>query len=584
MEEKMDAYFLNGQISRRKYEIIVERNVKVPMRDGINLNVHIFRPHSEERFPALVGIAPTNLDVQDLHIWPSAARSSRINGTPTVVIESPPKDFFVRRGYVIVIGSSRGTGRSEGVYQYASPQEVRDIYDLIEWTALQPWCTGNIGMAGIAEYAALEPQVAALQPPHLKAIAPLFSWWDDYRYFWWNGGILASGFLKWANNLINKDIHTDRSVLLDEVGEEKFKEMIAMAMENEDIKADLELMEILKNPFYPGHAAIIDILLHSEICPFWEDRGAYIDFDKIKIPAYFGAANHRPGPLYHWSDLKMPKKLIYVPPAYLDRPFYQLSWELLRWFDYWLKGMETGIMQEPAVKIFVSGSNEWIITDNFPVSGTRWIPFFLHSNGFLSEIEPFPDTLSRSYEDGPDNRGHLKYYSAPLVENTEVIGLASLNVYASCRGVDMNIFASLWDYSPEGEEICLSKGYLKASHRELDPKRSKPWHPIHTHTSPKPLVPGRIYLLSIALSPIAHLFKAGHRIVLKISSSDDKPKTLFEVGMDHLCSQRMNTITIYSNATYPSHLLLPITKGNIIGTYASGGEIRLDHAEFMKLT
>ena len=177
----MEAIFGQGKVSKREYGIKTERNVMVPMNDGVKINVNIFRPDAGEKFPALVSMSPFHLDFQDEYIWPSAARSSRYHGTPTVNIETVPKDFFVRRGYVKVTGSSRGTGRSEGVYQYLSKREVQDNYDLIEWAARQPWCNGNVGIAGIAYFTAIAPEVAALQPPHLKAIAPMFSFWDDYR-------------------------------------------------------------------------------------------------------------------------------------------------------------------------------------------------------------------------------------------------------------------------------------------------------------------------------------------------------------------------------------------------------------------
>ncbi|MDD5702912.1 MAG: CocE/NonD family hydrolase, partial [Dehalococcoidales bacterium] len=440
----MEKIFEFEQLSRRQYEIVTERDIKVPMSDGIKVNVNVFRPDSSEKFPALVGLAPFPLDFQDDYTWPSAARSSRVRGVPSVNIESIPRDFFVRRGYVKVVGASRGSGLSEGVYQYCCPREVQDNYDLIEWAAEQPWCDGNVALAGIAYYAAFDPLVAALQPPHLKAMAAMFSFWDDYRHSWWQGGILANGFLKWVNSLANNDIHTDRSVLLDELGEKGFKEALEQALQNRDINADPGLVEILKNPFTLSHASVIDILLHPVMCRYWEDRGAQIDFEKIKIPSYFGVVSHRPGPMHFWSRLQAPKKMVYVPPAYVDRPFFQFSWELLRWFDYWLKGIDNGVMKDPAVRIFVPGKNEWLEADDFPVPGTKYIPFNLHENRSLCEIEPWPEAESASYDDSPETRGSIKYYSPPMVENTEVIGLAALKLYASCRGTDMNIFASLY--------------------------------------------------------------------------------------------------------------------------------------------
>jgi hypothetical protein len=287
--------------------------------------------------------------------------------------------------------------------------------------------------------------------------------------------------------------------------------------------------------------------------------------------------------MYHWGEITSPKKMVYVPPAYVDRPFNQFTWELLRWYDHWLKGIDSGIMDEPNVRIFVPGSNEWLSASDFPIPHTKWIPFNLHQNRSLCEIEPWPEAESASYDDAPGNRGNLRYYSAPFVENTEMVGLASMNVYASCRGTDMNLFASLWVADKAGKESCLCRGYLKASHRELDPELSKPWHPVTVDKKLEPVIPGQVYKLAIGFSPLAYYFKAGEKLVLKISSADDDPENLFQVGMYHLFSQTPNTITIYHDAGHPSYLLLPITRGNIIGTYVSGGDISLKNKEFMKL-
>jgi putative CocE/NonD family hydrolase len=240
-------------------------------------------------------------------------------------------------------------------------------------------------------------------------------------------------------------------------------------------------------------------------------------------------------------------------------------------------------MDEPNIRLFVQGANEWLTGDDFPLPGTKFIPFNLHENRTLCEIEPWPEAESASYDDFPNNRGSLKYYTAPIVENTEIAGPILLNLCASSRGTDMNFVVSLWDVSPDGKETLLTHGYLKASHRELNVKKSKPWLAVYTHTNPKPTVPGQVYPLSINLNPTAFLLKAGQRLGLKISSADDEPSDLTQVKMFHLFSQTPNTITVYHNSQYPSHLLLPITRGNIIGTYASGGDISLKSRQFMKL-
>jgi predicted acyl esterase len=579
----MDAIIGTGKISKREFEIIAERNIAVMMSDGIKIDIDVFRPDSKAKFPVLLSIAPFNKEIQSDRIWPAPTRTRRIRGTPDASLEVPQVDFFVRRGYVEIIGSVRGTGRSGGEYQYLSPREIQDTYELIEWAAGQPWCNGNVGMAGLGYYSAHQPLVAEMQPPHLKAIAAIGTFWDSYRHFWWPGGVLQKGFLRWLVSLVNFDIHAEKSALEEELGKAKYRSLLEKALADKDFNGAPEIIEALKNSAQAGNVNYLDILLQSSINDYWLQRGSDIDFNKLKVPAYLGGAGHRPSVLYYWPDMKMPKKLTYFPPPYTDRPFYQLSWELLRWFDYWLKNIDTGIMAEPAVKIFIRGTGEWLMSNDFPIPGTRWIPFNLQENMSLCEIEPWPSASSASYDDNPTNRGSLKYYSAPMVENMEVVGPVVVNLYASCRGVDMVLRASIWDVSPEGQEILLSNGWLRASHRELDKKKSKDWLPVLTHTNPQPLVPGQVYLFKFEIWPIANLFKVGHRIMLKISSADDPPENLYEVGHEHLVCQTPNTITVYHSAEHPSHILMPITRGNIVGTYVSGGDISLKNQEFMKL-
>jgi predicted acyl esterase len=578
----MDAIIGTGNISKREYEIVALRNNAITMSDGINLDVDIFLPKGDGEYPVLLAIAPFNKEAQSDRIWPAPTRSRRIRGFADACLEVPSIDFFVRRGYVLMVGNVRGTGLSGGAFQYMSQREVLDTYELIEWAAKQPWCSGNVGMLGQGYFSAHQPMVATLQPPSLKAIAPIGTFWDNYRHFWYPGGMLQKGFLRWLISNVNFDMHTEKSVLLEQLGEEKYKELIARALENKDILGAPEIVEALRNPELLGNVNYLDIILQPLINPYWLDRGTNLDLDKIKVPAYLGAVSHRPSVFYYWEDLKIPKKMIFFPPSYTDRPFYQLSWEMLRWFDYWLKGIDTGIMDEPRVKIFVRGSDDWKMENEFPVPGTRWIPFCLHENKSLCEIEPWPEATSASYDDSPQNRGSLKYHSAPLVENTEIVGPIVANLYCSCRGTEINFVIGLWDVDSEGNEVCLTRGYQKVSHRELDPELSKPWLPVHKHTTPQPLSPGRIYQCAIVMNPTANLFKAKHRILLKISSADDTPEDLFQVGHEHLCSATPNTITIYHNAQYPSHIMLPITKGNVIGTFVSGGDISVKTTEYMK--
>jgi predicted acyl esterase len=577
----MDAIIGTGKISRREFGIRFDRDITIQMSDGVRMTVDVVRPDGAGKFPALISMAAFNKDIQTDRVWPAAGRSRRIRGTPDAAIEAGPWDYFVPRGYVHIIGSVRGTGKSEGAFDFMGPREVMDTCEVIEWAARQPWCNSHVGMLGIGDAAVHHLLAGMRHPPHLKAIAPIGAFWDNYREFWWPGGILSVGFLRWLISLTNFDVHTQENSLREEMGEKAYRKAIRCALEDCDVRAEPSLVEALRNPDLPTNAGVIDVLLRPTWGRYWEER-AVLDPSQIEVPTYLGGASHRPAALYRWPDLKVPKKLVTTPPPYVDRPYTQFSLEVLRWYDYWLKGIDTGIMDEPNVRLFVRGANEWLTADDFPVPGTRFIPFALHENHSLSEIEPWPETASSSYDTRPSHRGFLKYYSAPLLENTEIAGPIVLKLYASCRGTDMDFFVGLWDVDPEGREVCLNRGWLKASHRELDLKRSKPWWPVHTHRTPQPLVPGQVYSFDIDIYATANLFKAGHRIMLKISSADDEPENLGEVKMNHLLSQTSNIVTIYHEERYPSYLLLPVIRGNIIGTYVSGGNISLEKG-FMEL-
>lgn len=577
------------EVSDRQYNILVERDVPVTMSDGVDIYVDVFRPDAEEKFPALLSMSPYSKEAQSERVWPAAMGKSLILDFPNAIVEAGPTDFFVRRGYVHIIGSVRGSGKSGGKFDLFSPREISDNYELVEWAAGQPWCDGNVSMMGISYFAINQYLTAALQPPHLKAIAPIHGLTDLYRDATYHGGILNAVFLiVWSTT--NLVVHTEAHLTRKELGEEGFKKVIERALQDKDINVRPGLVEALKNPDKLPSGVILDGLFHPTDGPFWRERS--VNYDTIRIPTYIASDYtmlplHLPGAFRSWENLKVPPKKMVIggPWGEADRPFYQFHYEMLRWFDYWLKGMNTGIMEEPPVRIFVTGANEWKTANDWPIPGTIWTPFYLHRNGILCEIEPWPDESSDSFEDSPTNRGSLKYYSPPLVEPTEVVGPMASNLFASCTASDANFFISLWDVDPEGKETLLTRGWLKGSHREVDPKRSKPWQPFHPHTDPQPLTPGEIYEFNIEIIPTGVLFKAGHRIGLKISGVDDEePKNTIDLFFTpHLWSQTPKTVTVYHYADYPSHLLLPITKGNIIGTWLSGGNIYLTPEEVKML-
>jgi putative CocE/NonD family hydrolase len=567
--------------SERKYGVVVETDVKIPLKDGVKLSCDVFRPNSNGKFPAVMGFHCYHQSAQTGPLKPTAISTAqwrhpgqeRTNAS----LESGDPNFFARRGYVHVVCNARGTGKSEGKWDFSGPREVQDVYEAIEWMAAQPWCNGNVAMFGVSYFAWIQLFVATLNPPHLKTIFCPWGSTDFYRDFVYRGGIIAYKWpVGWSQTSLTYADCRPENHSKKELKEEGFRNAIAKMLQDDDIKAVPELVAILRNPEAGVNPFIVDLILHPLYDKFWEDRT--VNYGKIKIPAYIGGCwgtvgMHLPAAFRSWEKLNVPKKMIIGPPIYLDRPLYQLQHEAVRWFDYWMKGIDTGIMDEPPVRIFIMGTDEWKESNAWPLPETKWTPFYLHEEDLLFEHEHWPNEGSDSFEDSPWMRGSLKFITPPLVENTEVAGPIMLKLFASTTDTEVFWIISLLEIDPQGNERLLTKGWLRGSHREIDVSRSKPWEPFHSHTKSESLTPGKIYEFDISLVPTGNLFKAGSRIGLKISCVDDEPKNPLElVGTGSLRRQSVSRITVYRNADHPSYVVLPITKGNILQTYMSGGK------------
>jgi hypothetical protein len=306
-----------------------------------------------------------------------------------------------------------------------------------------------------------------------------------------------------------------------------------------------------------------------------------VDFANARIPAYVGGdwglyGLHFPGDIRAFEHWNGPKKMTIGPPVYLDRPVYQYDYESLRWFDHWLKGIDTGMLREPKLKLFVVGANEWKMAEEWPLPETRFTPFYLHNDGLLAEHEFFPNDAMSSFEDSPFHHGNVTWTTPPMVENTEICGPIVANIWGSTTDTDVLWFASLIHIAADGTEKLLTRGWLRGSQRALDAERSKPWQPVHAHTKREPLKPGEVYAFNIEIRPYAILLKAGERIALRLKAADvdDAPKDIMDVvGLGHVFRRRMAHITVHHSHQYPSHLILPVTKGNVIGTFLSGGKL-----------
>jgi len=552
----------NWQTSTRQYEIVIERDIRIPVGDGITLDSDIYRPDDDGKFPAILAISPYSKAEQTLNIMPVAFSGGRGS------IETGDYNFYVRRGYALVIANIRGTYGSDGYFGNLDPdpQTIQDIYEAVEWLARQPWCDGNVGMCGVSYFAVVQKRVAALRPPHLKAVFAPYGWSDSYRDLYFRGGIMAHGFLDYWIRRYSPDFRVKNS-LREAWGDQKYDQAIAQALKDEDITAIPGFRNALLKPDDGCHPLLCEIILNPLRNAYYEERAVDFSADPA-IPGYFGGdwkgyAFHLAGDVRAFEKWKGPKKLTIGPGIYLDRPLYQYAYESLRWFDHWLKGIDTGIMNEAPVQLFIHGTGEWKSAEAWPVPGTMWTPFYLHAGGLLSEHEFWPNEGLSTFEDSIYHRGGLEFKTPPMVETTEICGPIVLNLYGSTTDTDVFWFASLWVVDESGEEELLTRGWLRGSQRRVDPDASKPWQPVHLHRSRELLAPNEIYEFNIEIRPYGILLKPGHRLKLKIKCADDEtPKIFIEhIGQGQMQRQRASNVTVHHNATYPSHLLLPITRG-----------------------
>ena len=560
--------------SARIYNIKIERNVDIPVGNGISMKADIYRPDAEGQFPVILAASPYSKEIQTMPMMPvgfSYARGWMESGDP---------NFYVRRGYVMAIATIRGSRGSGGTFGNIEPDPdtVKDLAEAIQWLGHQSWSSGKVGMNGVSYFSLVAKRVAMLEPSCLAALFSPYGFTDGYRDVLYRGGILAAEFMEyWLKR--QAPFFNIENTLRKSWGEDKYNAAIQMALRDPEIAASPVLANALRNPDVGGNPVLLEILLNPLFNDYWRER--VVDFDKgCSVPAYLGGdwgmfGLHLPGDLRAWEHWNGPKRMTLGPPIYLDRPCYQYAYESLRWFDHWLKGIDTGMMDEPPVQVFIEGTGEWRTSHEWPLPETRWTPFYLHRGGLLSEHDFWPNEGWSNYEDSAFARHSLEFWSPPMVEITELCGPSVLNLWGSTTDTDVLWFVSLLHQDAQGQERVLTRGWLRGSQRKLDTSKSKPWQPVHVHDERQPLSPNQIYEFNIEIQSIGIELKPGERIGLRIKGADNEvPVTINEdIGSGAISRPMCSIVSVHHNDDCPSHLLLPVTRGNRVGTFISGGKL-----------
>ena len=541
---------------------MIDDIVQIAARDGTSIGVRVYRPDGAGPFPALFGAAPYRFDNNKL---PASAQF--------LWRETGPIEWYVEQGYAYVHMDVRGSGRSGGPFEFLGRGEQNDLCDVIEWIGAQPWSNGKVGGIGQSYFCMVQWFMGALAPPALACIAAHDGLADAYRAGCYHGGIPCDffpGYWWYQNRFINR---------------------FPASGPSRDQDTDLTGM----------------VAAHPTYDDFWRERSAFEVLDRIKVPLYSSGVwgkmqLHTRGNIDGYLRASGPKKLRMsgVPNAWAAAAeFSSVDFHknvMLPFYDCYLKGKSTDYLARPNVQYQVRGADVTRSAESWPPPDIAYARWFLNASlsGSVTSLndgglapQPPAGAPSTSYQypnpgwvagvvgfgpTGPAGgfdpvRRVLTFTTAPLERDLEICGPIKLVLYASSTGRDTDFFVKLSDQFPQsGEDRAkglnpfaelITRGWLRASHRALDPKYSTDMVPYHSHTDPQPLTPHVTYKFEISLEPMAYLIKQGHRLRLEIVNGDS-PVT--EALWPHYYRpDKIGSDTIHHDAAYPSELILPVS-------------------------
>jgi putative CocE/NonD family hydrolase len=548
-----------------EYEVKIEFNERVSLRDGVELSADIYRPAAAGQFPVILTRTPYNKSTE--------------RGNHLVVGK-----YFASRGYVYVAMDVRGRGDSDGIF-VPYRNEGADGFDSIEWCAKQPWSSGKIGTIG-SSYLGYDQWLAALQQaPHLTTMIVLVTPPDPFVES--PTGLQSPSYLSWYHLLLGHTLHN------------------AAAVDWNALYLHLPLFTMdeaggFHAPYWQ------DILNHPGINSWWEPLIYQNKFDRVKLPILHVSGwydDEQAGAVMNYvgmtqkgatAEARKSQKLLMGPwphavnstrklgavdfgsTALIDLDGYEL-----RWFDHWLKAAENGIMAEAPVRIFVMGRNEWQDQADWPIRGTQFVKYYLSSNGRANSlfgdgklsaqaaasvapdrftynpIDPVPFIMESTYAQlgGPDDyrpverRDDVLVYTSESLDVARVIcGPVRAHLSASSSAVDTDFMVKLIDVWPSEFAQRLTDGMVRARYRDGGDKSSL-------------IEPGKIYGFDVDAWNTCQEFGKGHKIRVEVASSAF-PKYDRNQNTGEALGKTVNTKvaeqTIYHDAQHPSYVILPL--------------------------
>jgi predicted acyl esterase len=501
----------------------------ITMDDGIVLRADVFRPIDDGRYPVILsyGVYAKGLAFQDGYPkqW-----AKMIADHPEVLEGSTGKyqnwettdpERWVVHGYAVVRVDSRGAGRSPGFMDCNSDREIDDLHLCIEWAGTQPWSNGKVGMLGISYYASNQWRVAGKHPPHLAAIIPWEGQNDRYRDSGYHGGILSQFQERWAKHQV---VNIQYGVGARAQKNPNTGESVAGPVTLSDA-------ELAKN-----RVNVFEELKKHPLDDEWH-RSRSADLSRVTTPLlscanWGGQGIHPRGNFNGFLEAPAAQKWLEAHGDSHWSLFYSAYGGSLqkRFFDYFLKGIDNGWAKTPRVTLNVRHPGEKFVRrseNEWPLARTQWTKLYLDP-GELA-LSPKPVARAGKVEYEALGRG-VTFSLPPLERETEITGPIAAKLFVASSTKDTDLFLIVRVFDPQGKELTfmgstdpntpIANGWLRVSHRRLDPKRSTPYRPYHPHDRVEPLTPGEVYECDVEIVTSCIVVPAGWRVALTVRGKD----------------------------------------------------------------
>ena len=520
----MDAYK-----SEVRDGMIVEWDVPIQMDDGLVLRADIFRPTKKGKYPAILTYGPYGKGLSFQEGYRTAWESMEKNN-PDVLAgssnlyqnwETVDPEKWVSDGYICIRIDSRGAGRSPGFMDHNNARETKDIHLCIDWVAKQAWSNTNVGMNGISYFASNQWRAAASKPKNLKAICVWEGWNDAYRESHRHGGIACTFRKNWMEIQVKTVQHG--------VGDNGKRSRVTGETVCGPVTLSAE--ELAKNV-----ENIWQRVLDQELnCDWYQERTA--DLSKVTVPLlsagnWGGQGLHGRGNIEGFVRSASKNKWMEIHGDSHWAPFYTDYGRLLqkKFFDHFLKGKKNGWEKTAPITLQVRSPGEKFVKRaeyEWPLARTVWTRLHLDTASMSFKQDPIKEKQSVTYD---TTGAGVTFSFPPQQQEVEITGPIALKLFVSSKTNDADIFAVVRVFDPENKEVTfqgamdphtpIAQGWLRASHRKLDKKKSLPYRPWHQHNEKQPLVPGEIYQLDVEIWPTCIVVPKGYRIALTILGRD----------------------------------------------------------------